>query len=117
MIPQDEVDSLGILAFERGHHVEQLVRAVAGVVGIHVRSVDQLLQHEMTTGMAIERGEREDFGERRQVAVQIADDHHVGCTLEGDDSTCAAGVERMSSVARRMVVRSLRGSGIGNSRQ
>ena len=46
--------------------------------------VDQLLQDEVPRGMSIEGRQRQHLLERRQVAVQVADDHHVLGGLERD---------------------------------
>ena len=83
--------SVGILALERGDQVHELMRAVASVVGILRGTVDQLLQHKMPRGMAIERRKFEHVPECEQVAVEIADDHDVGRPLEGHDAARAAG--------------------------
>ncbi len=86
MIAQNVVDPLGILALEGREHIQKLMRTISLVVRIHKRPVDQLLQYQVPAGMAIEGRERQDLLERRDIAVQVAHDHHLGGVFERDDS-------------------------------
>ena len=47
VVAQDQVGAVGVLALECGDDVEELVRAVAAVIGIGEGPVNQLLKNEM----------------------------------------------------------------------
>ena len=48
--------------------------------------MDQLLKHQVPAGMAIKGRDRQHLLERPDIAVQVADDHHLGGLFERDDS-------------------------------
>ena len=92
MVAQDQVDPVGILAFQGRDQVDELVRLVAPVVGIHPRPVDQLLQDEVPPGISSRAAICEHLAERGDIAVEVADDHHVFGRLERDDPARRPGV-------------------------
>jgi hypothetical protein len=86
VVAQNIVHPVRVLTLERGEHVEKLVRAIPLAVRIRERSVDDLLQDQVAARMTIERRRYQNLLERRHIAVQIADNHHLGRALERDDS-------------------------------
>ena len=89
--------------------------------------MDQLLQDQVPAGMAIEGRERQHLLERREVAVQVADDHDLVGPVRRDDPARAPGgrphqlgraADRRQDFAGSGMVRSVdesRVSGIGLS--
>ena len=74
MIAEQHVDLPGKLAFEGSEEIEQLVRLVAAR-GVLVRSVNELLKHQVTAGMFLQLRFLEHLAKVLHVAVQVAHDH------------------------------------------
>ncbi|GAC1467419.1 MAG: hypothetical protein NVSMB9_09000 [Isosphaeraceae bacterium] len=77
MVSQDQVDAFGGLALEGTDKVDELMRPVSLIAGIHPRTVDQLLQDEMPSRMPAESGDFEDLTEGGNIAMQVANHHHL----------------------------------------
>ena len=85
VVAHDQVNPVGILAFESRDKIDQPMRAVGPVFVVLVDLVDQLLEHQMAIGMLVEGRHSQGLAKRWQVSVQVADDHDVKGGIERDD--------------------------------